>query len=363
MASSLILSAKDLKCVKAFVTRECLWRIVSRDPRYREYIALCPESPNFCPDSPGNEKRHICCQLILLRRHDAHVVCLAVNGRYLGSFRCGFAKRTLHALPGMGEYYTFAFNSFFMPVSLGFDPVFTPPVSNAGDSGLTAAALYEYCSLVSEDEARAVVPDPEADVRVVKLGGVCSWAVCRGGRMNLYAFALAFDLFATCCDRSGFPSMAHLLSRTVACNAPHCLFCKDLGKHVDSTCRFVGCVPDAGLCFCYVPCRAPACKVGCEDYLPFFTDAPGAASLTLRSASADGSVVISADPSRYLRVLDGDGKDLGVKTNAWVLLRWDDFITRMVVLSCPVLKRLVLSALDDSASSSDAGHGAHRRPR
>ncbi|AFK83931.1 B94 [miniopterid betaherpesvirus 1] len=339
MASSLTQSVTDLRCVKQFLEQECVWRLVAKELRFREYIAVCSASPTFCPESPRDDKKHVCCQLLLLRNEKGYVFCLSVNGRHLGQFICGTVTRRRYALPGMPDYYTLSFPSVLVPTSLGILPILTTPSNLIGAPSMAPGLLYEHCSLVTPDEANSLLLKGSGGKVVSRLGGVGAWALYDGDEIVLYAFVLAFDLFTAFCDRNWFPSLAYMFSRSVLCDDVKCIFCTDNGKHVDPMAGFVGCKPDEGLCMCYAPCRSPIAEITCDDHVPFLTDSDDAAFLMTKTRTA---TAVGVDVDAHIGVMDRDGRELPVKTAAWTLVKWDPYISRLLVLSCPIMKRLTL---------------------
>lgn len=204
----------------------------------------------------------------------------------------------------------------------------------------TPVFYYEHCSLVSEKEAESVVVyDHPVEGGAVRLGGACAWAVILNGEFYIYSYVLTFDLFATCCDRNKFPSMSRLYSESVFCDSVDCLFCRDHGKHVDPEGRYLGCVPDSGKCLCYAPCTTPSARITRSDHLPFFTEhCEKAVSLELKKSSFS---VIGHTPDTHIAIRDEDGNDVELKCNSWNLVKFDPALSRLIILACPVLKKLV----------------------
>lgn len=345
MASSSASYAKGLKLLKHFLERECVWRVVVRGNMFCEYVAIASVSSYFVPESGEDRSgpRSICCQLMLFRRKDSHAFSLAVNGRPAGQYRCGIMKKRRCVVPGLREYYVLSFNGVLERTDLGFTPAFTVPTTVAGGVCLTPGLVYEHCALVSEEEAESiVVHDHAVDGGAVRLGGVCAWAVRRGGDLFIYAMVLTFDLYAACCERSRFPSMARLYSETVYCDSMDCHFCRDHGKHTDPVGEYLDCVADHGMCLCYAPCTTPSAKITRRDHIPFFTEqSDRAATFELKKSSF---AAIGMTPDRHVCVRDGDGNELDIKCNSWNLVCVDAELSRLIILACPVLKKLAVEA-------------------
>lgn len=341
MASSWALSATDLKCLKHFIVKECTWREMSRGDRYREYCAVSSLSTYFHPEPRNDDRRPIVCQMLMLKRGDIITFFLNVNGRQFGQFSLPkVRKRKIH-ITSMGDYYTFTSNAPLVVSSLAFIPRFTPPPSAAGNKIVDSVFLYEHCELVSEEDASSVVIDGNGDGRAVRLGGTCCWAVYRGDEVFIYAHVLVFDLFASCCERDDFPSLARVCSKSVACDDATCPFCYDHGSHVDPAGTFIGCVPDGGTCFCYAMCTTPDPIVTHRGSLPFLTDSEESSVYRLMLKDP-APKTLSVNPGDYLSLLTKEGKTLPFKNEAWHLVKLPSALSRLIILSCPVLKGLAI---------------------
>lgn len=294
------------------------------------------------PSDPENG-RYLCCCLLLLRPEKGYVVCLSVNGRDVGQFRCSGLRRAKRGVGGLERYYVFRFPSPLTPTTLGFRPGFSPVKSLSGSEGLTPGIMYDNCSLVTEAEASAISIRGEGEKRAVRLGGVGAWAVVQGEEFFICAFVLCFDLFAACCDRRCFPSLARLYAESVRCDDDRCAFCRDHGKHVDATGGFVGCVPDRGVCFCYTTCGVPEAAITNDEHVPFFVDTDDVASFRVEQPESLDS--LSTDPSVYMSARDSRGGDVPLKTVSWQLMKMSPDLSRMIALACPVIKRLLVGLL------------------
>lgn len=305
----------------------------------REYFAVSSLSQYFDPRPVEERKcdRHLYCQLLVLKRREFHVICFAVNGKFIGQFKCGIFRKSKYSVSEVGEYYVFRSNAPYATFELGFTPAFTPSSSVAGHAGLGAQLLYDNCSIVSEEEASEIVTRGTGTNKAIRLSGVCAWAVSRDGEVSIYAFSLKYDLYMACCDRSQFPSMAKMYADTVRCDQ-ECLFCRDHEKHVDPTARFIGCIPDMGVCFCCTPCTTPVAKITHTEHLPFFTEADDADSL---GYDIGGVQTLSPFLAKFVTVLDSSGTELKLKNGPWQLIKIEPALSRLIILACPVLKRLV----------------------
>lgn len=322
--------------LKHFLQEECAWRLVRRSLKHRELYTVCCRSGYFNPVPEGDGSGYIHCQALLLQRERDHVILLAINGVPFGHFSCSRLRRHKHVVPGVCTYYTLTCESSLDAVNLGFSPTYTPPTACAGARGLGPETLYEHCEIVGPEEAEGITTKgPNAAQR---LGGACAWAVPGPAGLVIYAYVLTFDLYTACCDRGRFPSMARVFADLVYCGDAGCALCRDHGKHVDATAKFIGCVPDTGNCFCYAPCST-ASRVHDDSQLPFVTDDEAATSIQLNT----GVSSLGTDVSAHVSVKDADGRALAVKSAAWHLVRFPPGLSRLIVLACPVLKRLACS--------------------
>lgn len=343
MASNWMSFANDLKCVKHFVEKECAWRLCLKNDRCRCYYAISTESTYFHPDPEdddgGDDANSMLCQLTVLRQGQDNVLFLTVNGKTVGQFRCGVMKKRKCSVLDLGEFYLFSSSGPFLRSERKLVSSPVPLKETVESRFLEPGFLYEHCSLVTPREADAAVIGGAGDNRATRLGGVCAWAVFIGDEVSIYCYVINFDLFAACCDRTRFPSMARLYAESVRCDSLTCKFCRDHGKHVDVAGKFFGCVPDCGSCFCYVPCRSPVAMVSDRSSMPFFTQSDGGASLINKVVSL---APIGLDVSRHIGVLDEQGKELEVKRDAWTLVKLEPELSRLIILCCPVLKRLAV---------------------
>ncbi|AEV80789.1 tegument protein UL16 [Aotine betaherpesvirus 1] len=346
MASTSVCCTRDLRLLRGFVQNECVWRQVSKTPKSREYVSVACKSATF---DPGNGQDNSCmfCRLLLLSRGGQHVFCMAVNGALMGSFTCGRLRRVKYAVAGLDTFYHLQMSEPPCPIVLGFAPSFAPASSTVSTHSLTPDFIYDFCTIVTQEEAKSIVVRGGGEPgtrRAIKLGGPGTWAVKHQTGMDLYFFLLAYDLYTTCTGKHLLPSMAKLMAISTACGEMSCPFCKDHGTHVDPTGRYVGLVPDRGLCFCYAPCRTPTAPITNEEYVPFFCDdANSATHMSVTSAVRQhGLVTLASSLESHIAVYSGSGVPLPLKRACWQLVKLAHPVSSLIVRSCPVVKSVVI---------------------
>ncbi|CCE56599.1 M94 protein [Murid betaherpesvirus 1] len=337
------LSVKSLRSISRFVQWECCWILVNKSARYREFRAVTSQSPGLGKVSSTDDGRCLAASMMLFRRDGNFVFCLVVNKEPVGQFGCSGMRREKMVIDGLQEpVYVMRLLAPIIPVKLGFSPYMLPPKSIGGSSGLDPSVIYQNASVVTPEEA-ATVTMQGSGIVTVGLSGVGSWVQIKdGGNMKLFVFALCFDVFTACCDRLAFPSLAKIYSETVYCEADKCGFCRDSGRHVDPTGRFVGCVPDSGVCLCYSPCRGTDAVVSVRSWLPYLELEDGANTHSLFVRRYDGRKGLPATISDYLGARNSEGKEIPLRTEPWQLLKIEPTLSAMIIMACPLLKKIVL---------------------
>ncbi|AAK57137.1 T94 [Tupaiid betaherpesvirus 1] len=356
-AATSALSVRDLRSLQAFLERECVWRLVAEQAYHREYRAVCTKPVDSSLELLRTAEPCLCCGLILLRPNDGgRLLCLYLEGRPLAQFRCSGVKRRRCLVEGFEPFYVLTMDSSLTPASGGCSrwPAISAVPSTHSASGVTPKLLYDHCTLVGSEE-RAAVAQPAPGRAAPICVGVGAWVVRDRDELSLYTYVLAYDLYAACCDRSCFPSLVRLFAETVYCGRSTCALCRDHGRHVDPAGCFVGTVPDGGVCFCYTPCRFDHCPIVRDDHVPFFTDCEDE-DLTL---AIGRQCDLRQELSELVLVRDRRGQPVPFKEQVWQLVKLDPGLSRLIVVSCPVLKRLALRATAPTAASgSGSGSGS-----
>lgn len=353
-------SAKGLKNIKAFLEHECTWFLVRRGQRHREFRAVCCASPYLGRLSDSDDGRCLAVSLMLFRRSDGYVLSVVINGESLGPFACVGLGRHRLKVDGLTKaaepLYVLRFISPLTVAQLAFVPYVSPVRSAAGSLGLDPLVVYHNACLVSVDEAREVMRrsrteavssySPSVPVSLFGLSGVGAWVLVEGSKLTLFCFALCYDLYTACCDRLFFPSLAKIYRDTVGCERDDCVSCADSQRHVDLTGAFLGCTPDRGLCLCYRPCGgvddAPVRRRGFLPYLEIEDEAGDGRIERLFVRQPEGRKGLPATLSECLGARNARGLEVGLRDGSWQLIRLDSGLSRMIIMACPVLKRLVV---------------------
>lgn len=334
------LSAKSLKHIRKFIENECSWMLVRKGLRHREYRAICSNSPFLGKVSDTDDGRCLCASMMMFKRSDGHILCLSVNKQTVGQFLCAGVKREKFIVDGLSApVYSIQLLAILVPVKLGFTPFVLPVKSVGGATGLPPGMIYQNACVVSKDEVNknGLV---KKDGDFIGLGGVGAWVHLQNGIMTIYVMALCFDLFTACCDRVSFPSMAKIYFDSVRCDDEECKSCTDSGMHTDPTGKYCGCTPDVGVCFCYSPCRGMEAPVTNKHYLPYLEkETPIDTIFARRIDGKKGMPVLVSD---CIGAKSKQGGEIDVRTEPWQLLKLDPGLSRLIILSCPVLKRIVL---------------------
>nr|CDI95429.1 GP94 [Caviid herpesvirus 2 str. CIDMTR] len=341
MACASSASAIDLRSLKLFLERECVWRTVVNAQYYKQLCAVATKSAFF---EAGVGDRNLCytvVNVIILKRDGENVLCISVNGKPYAQL-AGRVRRVKKRIVDMDPFYLLRLIQV-RPADLDFSPMFATPSSAAGAGAMSPMFLYEHCSLVGPEEASGFVTrggDEHGDVRLRRLG-VGSWVLVQGDTYTIYCFVLSCDLYVACCDRRFFPSAARMVAKTTACDSETCSFCRDHGKHVDVTGKFIGCVPERGCCLCYTSCGIRITPGQSETILPFLCDDDE--SVEAVQATVRQDTRLSTKLSDYVCLKNVNGENVPVKDEAWNLMKIDPDLSLLIILSCPVLKRLTLS--------------------
>lgn len=334
------LSARSLKHIRKFLENECTWALVRKGLRHREYRAICSQSPCLGKVSDSDDGRCLCASMMMFKRNDGYVICISVNKQTVGQFLCAGVRRNKLVIEGFDDpIYSIRLLATLIPFKLGFTPYIIPMKSAGGATGLAPGIIYQNACVVNEDE---VVKSKLAKMNgdFIGLGGVGAWVHLHDEIMEMYVMSLCFDLYATCCDRVSFPSMAKIFFDMVRCTDDMCTFCTDSGMHVDPTGKYCGCTPDVGVCFCYCPCNGTDAPVTNRNSLPYLEKDKPIHSLFVRRL--DGKKGMPAKVSDCIGAKDKQGMEVPIRTDPWQLLKLDPGLSRIIILSCPVLKRIIL---------------------
>ncbi|AEV80945.1 tegument protein UL16 [Saimiriine betaherpesvirus 4] len=340
MASTSVCCTRDLRLLKYFLQRECVWRRVGASSKHREYVAIASKSATF--DMDGQDSRCLLCRIIVLSKDGVNVVCLSINTTYMGSYSTKL-HRVKHDVGGVETFYSFKIDDELCPKTVPFAPTFTPVRSTVSFNGMSAEFFYDVCSLPSAEELKSIMVKggEQSNKKAIRLGGPGAWAVKTSLGVDLYFYLLEYDLYTTCTGKDFLPSLARIVSATTCCGEMSCPFCKDHGTHVDCTGKYVGPVPDKGMCFCYMLCKMPTAPITNDRYMPFLCDSEEATHISVSGAGK--SKVTLEDPlESYITVYNSAGKALPLKSGCWKLVKLSHPASPLLLCACPVLKGVVL---------------------
>lgn len=322
-----------------------MWHLVRKGTRHREFRAVCCQSPTLGRVSAKDDGRCLCASIMIFKRSDAYVLHVVVNGQTVGHFGCPAVHRTRHIVEGLSEpvYLLYLLAPLFH-VKLGFTPYVVVPKSISGSPGLVPGIIYQNLSVVSSEEAASLIGQPGSSCPIILgLGGAGVWARIYNSTVVIYTFALCFDLYAACCDRVCFPSLAKVFFESVRCSEETCRFCSDTGRHVDATAQYCGCTPDSGVCFCYAPCTGTSATVINGSFLPYLESEGGGSIHNIFIRRLDGKKgSLPLCVSDCIGARDEHGNEVPVRREPWKLFKIEETLSRMIVLACPILKRIVM---------------------
>ncbi|APA45221.1 tegument protein UL16 [Human betaherpesvirus 5] len=334
----------DSRTLKQFLQEECMWKLVGKSRKHREYRAVACRSTIFSPEDDGS---CILCQLLLLYRDGEWILCLCCNGRYQGHYGVGQVHRRRRRICHLPTLYQLSFGGPLGPASIDFLPSFSQVTSSMTCDGITPDVIYEVCMLVPQDEAKRILVKGHGAMdltcqKAVTLGGAGAWLLPRPEGYTLFFYILCYDLFTSCGNRCDIPSMTRLMAAATACGQAGCSFCTDHEGHVDPTGNYVGCTPDMGRCLCYVPCGPMTQSlIHNDEPATFFCESDDAKYLCAVGSKTAAQVTLGDGLDYHIGVKDSEGRWLPVKTDVWDLVKVEEPVSRMIVCSCPVLKNLV----------------------
>nr|APO38450.1 tegument protein UL16 [Human betaherpesvirus 6A] len=328
-------SIGDLGYLRNFLQNECNWFRICKKTFYREYRSVATSSPTF---SLNNKPKKFClhCEIVILKRSGEFMFSLAVNGIHFGQFLTGRMKFNKKAVPEGLYYYILELGSI-TAIDLNFIPRYN---SDCVTSMLcvTPELIYENCSIVCPEEAIRLTVKGSGDNKLTPLGGCGAWCLKNGGDLYIYTFALSFDLFLTCYDKSIFPSLAKIIFDMIACESEDCVFCKDHNKHVSQAGQIVGCVSNQETCFCYTPCKKKMANINNPELISLLCDQE---INKIDIMYPERKASLSLDINSYAHGYSGDDP-YALKCVNWIPVRISAALSRLIILSCPVCKRVVM---------------------
>ena len=324
-------SIGNLGCLRSFLQNECNWFSVCKKKLYHEYRCVATSSPVFAVDK---FKDCLHCNIIILKKNLDFVFSLAINGIHAGQFATNSIKLKKIIITNDLVYYILELGSLTV-TDLHFIPKYNSEhVLNVRP--ITPNLMYDTCSIVSYDEAKLLTVKGPGENKLIPLG--CgSWCLNNIGRYYVYTFVLVYDLYLACFEKNTLPSLSKVVFDMISCNNKHCVFCKDHSKHVEQTGKTVGCTDNQETCFCYTPCKKKMAKISNQDLSSLLCDQ----ELDLLDLIyPEKPTSLSTDINAYVHGHKNQEPVVLRNTN-WILIRLDPAISRLILLSCPVCKRIV----------------------
>lgn len=327
-------SIGHLNCLRSFLQRECNWFRVCKQPLYQEYRCVSTSSPVFIYKNKRNAKKCLCCEMVILKKDGKYAFSLAINGIHYGQFISDYIKMRKQKVLTSIVYYIAEIKTISV-IDLGFIPLYDYASQLEKSEMITPHIFYEACTLVSAEEAVNVCKT-NGDCKLVPLGGCGAWCIRDGNEVSIYTFCLNYDLFLACYDKETFPSLAKLIFDTIKCKQDDCIYCQAHDVHVDQSGQSCLRIVNTETCFCYSPCRQSRATVSNFDLTPLISDEP---IDHLDILPLKKSQFLSLDMNHYVHGYDGD-KPIVLKTGNMMLVRLNPELSRLVLLSCPILKNL-----------------------
>lgn len=324
-------SVGDLARLRSYLTEECNWIIVHKSDYCREYRAVTSLPILYSVElvKPGR----VGCGIVLLKKNDGSIlVSVAFNGVHHGCFSATSLKFKKLRVSDNNIYNILSISP--LTVCESVLPLYSVRSSYA--FRLNPSDIYDHAKVLSDADARNLFFKGPGK-NIICINGCGGWCTKSDGRYSLITFALQFDLYLGCCDGSVFPSLASIVQQLIKCKRKNCIFCNNHSGHVPQGGEQDKSGRNQKTCLCYTQCRNTG-HVNPMRYLPLMVDG-NAHKITVRAKNN----CLSTNISDFVTVVDGDGNPIPLKRNNWVLLKLGYTVSRLMVLSCPVLKSLVMT--------------------
>ncbi|UVZ34397.1 protein U65 [Elephant endotheliotropic herpesvirus 3B] len=326
-----------LEPLRKFLNQECIFRRVISESKYREYRALsCASQWRVLPQHDAAARLwHLNVNVILLKKkHDDYIVSVAFDGRHYKQMLCSkVVSIPFFTLPVPHiKFFKLRFN-MFKPMADAFEPTYDqsyiPHVSIPG------LVMYDYCTVIHKH--LSAPPTPGA--KIVPVGNCGVWFYSTGYQPYMVTFALKYDLCVCVWPNPVmFPSFARVLAAAVGCSNAECSYCTGHDKHVGIFDVAGEHGKNAEICLCSIPCAREDWKITNEG-LKRLLCKEDIVSIQLETAPANPNV-IEPTLGTYFYGVDKDGKKVPLEEQNFMLIRLDPKLSYMMILACPVLKRL-----------------------
>lgn len=319
--------------LRSFLQYECNWYRICKRDFYREYRCVSTSSPIFTTKS-NPKKDCISCEIVVLKRNDEFVFSLALNGIHFGQYSTSKMKMKRQTVSADVTFFILKIGSI-SNIDLNFIPQYKFAAGPEKSRFIDPTLMYENCSLVSFEEIQRI--SAESEKKLFPLGACGSWCLVKDNTMCIYTFVAVYDLYLACCDKNVFPSLGKIIFDMLVCKKDECVFCKDHNKHVDQSGYIIGCISNQETCFCYTPCKQEKVFVNSPELLPLLSDEQ---ITNLDLVHKKNS--FSQDINKCVHGYNND-QPVVLKNSNWMLVKFSLELSRLIVLSCPVLKRLIFA--------------------
>ncbi|ANC96565.1 tegument protein UL16 [macacine betaherpesvirus 9] len=323
-------SIGSLGYLRSFLQNECNWFLIHKKKFFHEYRCVATSSPIFTFDK---FKDCLHCNIIILKRNSDFVFSLAINGIHAGQFMTNSMKLKKRIVTNDLLYYVLEIGPL-TKIDLNFVPKYSSElILECKD--VTPNTIYENSSIVSYSEAQLLTLKGAGENKLIPLG--CgSWCLNNIDNYYIYTFVLNYDLYLACFDNV-LPSLSKIIFDMTACNNERCVFCKDHKKHVDSTGKTIGCIDNQETCFCYIPCRKKGVAISNSELSSLLCDQEiDTVDLMYPEKNAQLSTDINSFVTGYK-----NKEPIVLRNSNWILIRLNPALSRLILLSCPVCKRIV----------------------
>lgn len=329
-----IYSSQGLQLLQNFIYRECIWIRGRIENKYREYKCTASLSTRFIPALPHLERFWYYNVIVVILKHRdyGYILNIAINGNHYAQL--GAKKVSVSRYFGMPSPMFYRLHvQDISKADLTFIPRYD--FSPSSDITLNGLTVYDHCTVVTKTldvNSKTIIP----------IGKCGIWCVRFKDRYTLYMFTLKYDLGVVCWPHSTvFPSLSHLLIEANGCDSDMCGFCRGHEKHVDVFNAAPGVSRNFQTCFCGVPCEKAPWTIKDSQFKPLFAQQE-IERLMYRHDKINGKV-LQPDINMYFEATDAKGNIIPLENNNWTLLRLDPRLSYMIIVACPVLKRLCFS--------------------
>ncbi|UEH20643.1 protein U65 [Elephant endotheliotropic herpesvirus 6] len=324
-----------LEHLRMFLNRECIWRKTGKGAKHREYRCLSSSSPwSILPHQAARRVWQYNINIIIVKkRNDDYIISMAIEGMHYQQILCPkVVTQLFFILHSHGlKYYKLTFDSFKpmtpeLAVPL-YDTTLLPRVTIPGLS------FYDHCTVVGKPLSAQIAGS------IVPIGTCGVWAVATGCQISIVCFALRYDLAVCLSDPRMFPSLARCLASAVGCAQDTCSYCTGHNKHVGVFDVNGDYGKNKELCFCSTPCGDWTVKD--ESMKPLLSKDDRIVAIRVKEP-ANSENTIFCKVGDYFYGVTANGEDVRLSDENFILLKIDPRLSHMIIVSCPILKRMCI---------------------